>query len=240
MARAQNSSPLVVTLAVSAVLILVWQSWVAGRNGMSDVYARPAISYLEDKVAAEPSISEAEWHAVHESISRADELMPGNPRYLDSLGWLEQIKLGQLTDSLDIEQVDAHARAAENYYRGAIAARPTWPYYWGSLALEEYRRGNYDADEYSVALANAARFGPWKDDTQRLVADLGSDTLEFLSPRARREVLLNVERGLSRQPDAMLEIVYDWELVCETANVPDVSLPLLSSRCEQIGDQLQP
>ena len=232
MAGAIQRSPVIVTFAVSVMLLLSWQGWVAGRNGLSDVYARPAISYLEDKSAADFRISEAEWQAVHDSISRADELMPGNPRYLDSLGWLEQIKLVVLADTLDIDQVDAHARAAEDYFRGAVAARPTWPYYWGSLALEEYRRGNYDTNEYSVALANAARFGPWKDDTQRLVADLGSDTLEFLSPRAQREILLNLERGLSRQSEAMFTIVSDWGYVCEAANVPDVSLPLLSSHCE--------
>jgi len=222
------------------MLFLAWQGWVAGRNGLSDVYARPAISYLEDKSAADFRISDAEWQAVYDSVSRADELMPGNPRYLDNLGWLEQIKLAQLADILDIDQVDAHAHAAENYYRSALAARPTWPYYWGSLALEKYRRGNYDTDEYSLALANAARFGPWKDDTQRLVADLGSDTFEFLSPRAQLEYMLNLERGLSRQPDAMLEIVRDWETVCEASKIPDVVLPLLLSNCERYGNQLLP
>lgn len=229
---------MVVTFAVSVMLLLFWQGWMAGRNGLSDIYARPAISYLEDKSAADFHISEAEWKAVYDSISRADELMPGNPRYLDSLGWLEQIKLDLRPDALDIDQADTHTRAAENYYRSALAARPTWPYYWGNLALEEYRRGNYDTEEYSVALANAARFGPWKDDSQRLVADLGSDTLEFLSQRAQREVVLNLERGLSRQSDEILEIVYNWQLVCETAKVPDVSLPLLSSHCERVGNQL--
>jgi hypothetical protein len=238
MARARNSSPLAVALAVSAMLFLGWHGWVAGRNGLSDVYARPAIDYLENKSGADFRISEAEWQAVYESISRADELMPGSPRYLDNLGWLEQTKLDLLADALDIDKVDTHTRAAEGHYRSAVAARPTWPYYWGSLALVKYRRGDFDTDEYSVALANAARFGPWKDDSQRLVADLGSDTLEFLSPHAQRAVVVNLEQGLSRQSDAILEIVYDWEAVCETAGVPDVSLPLLSSHCERVGNQL--
>ena len=80
--------------------------------------------------------------------------------------------------------------------------------------------------------------GRGKIDSQRLVADLGSDTLEFLSQRAQREVVLNLERGLSRQSDEILEIVYNWQFVCETAKVPDVSLPLLSSHCERVGNQL--
>ena len=236
MARARKSSPAVITFAVSVLLLLSWQGWVAGRNGLSDIYARPAINYLEDKSTADFRISEAEWQAVYDSISRADELMPGNPRYLGSLGRLERIRLDLLADTLEIDQVDAHARAAEDNYRAAVAARPTWPHFWGSLALEEYRRGNYDTDEFSVALANAARFGPWKSDTQQLVAELGSDTVKFLSLSAKHEVLLNLERGLSRQSDAMIAIVRDWEYVCEMANVTDVSLPLLSSHCERGGD----
>ena len=229
-----------VAFAVLILLFLSWQGWVSGRNGLSDIYARPAIDYLEDKSAADFRISDEEWQAVYDSLSRADELMPGNPRYLDSLGRLEQFKLGLPADTLDIDQIDAHARAAKHNYRGAIAARPTWPYYWGSLALQEYRRGNYHTDEYSTALANAARFGPWKNETQQLVADLGSDTLEFLSSRAQREYWQNLERSLSRQSDALIAIVSNWEYVCEAANVPDVSLPLLSSQCERVRDQLQP
>lgn len=218
------------------MLLLSWQGWVASRNGLSDIYARPAINYLEHKSAAGSRINEAEWQAVYDSISRADELMPGNPRYLSSLGRLERIKLDLLADNLGIDQVDAHARAAEHNYRAAVAARPTWPYYWGSLALEEYRRGNYHTDAFSLALANAARFGPWKRDTQQLVADLGRDTLVFLSSPAQRAVLLNIERGLSRQSDAIFAIVRDWTYVCETAGVTDVSLPQLSSHCERDGD----
>ncbi len=240
MPRARKSSPVRVTIAVALLLFLLWQGWVASRNGLSDVYARPAISYLEAKAAADFRVSDAEWRAVYDSISRAHELMPGNPRYLDSLGWLQQIKLDQLADDLEIDQVEAHARAAEGYYRNAVAERPTWPYFWGSLALEVHRRGDFDTDDYSVALANAARFGPWKDDTQRLVADLGSGTLQSLSARARSEYLLNLERGLSRQPEAMFAIVRDWGIVCETAKLSDGSLPLLSSRCERDGDQPPP
>jgi hypothetical protein len=227
---------MVVTFAVSVMVYLSWQAWAAGRNSLSDVFARPAINYLEAKAAADLRLSEDEWQAVHDSISRADALMPGNPAYLDRLGWLEQTKVSLLADALDIDQIDAHARAAEEYYRSATQARPTWPYYWGSIVLQMHRRGNYDKDEYSVALANAARFGPWQDDTQRLVADLGSDTLEFLLPSAQREFLLNLERGLNRQPEVLLPIIRDRDIVCEAANVPDDSLPLLSSFCERDGN----
>jgi hypothetical protein len=223
---------MVVTFAVSVMVYLSWQAWAAGRNSLSDVFARPAINYLEAKAAADLRLSEDEWQAVHDSISRADALMPGNPAYLDRLGWLEQTKVSLLADALDIDQIDAHARAAEEYYRSATQARPTWPYYWGSIVLQMHRRGNYDKDEYSVALANAARFGPWQDDTQRLVADLGSDTQDFLSPRALRELLLNLERGLANQPNVIIEAVQNWQEICkEIAPVKQI-LPALTSYCE--------
>lgn len=232
MARSRGSSPVLVIFAVSVALSLTWQSSVAIRNGVSDVYARPAIDYLESKSVAEFRISDAEWRAVHDSVARASQLMPGNPEYLDSLGWMEQIKLGFLSDDLSIDQIEAHAIAAEDYYLGAIAVRPTWPYYWGSLALEMHRRGSYDTAEYSLALANAARFGPWKNDTQRLVADLGIGTFAFLSTPAKQAVLTNLERGFVRQPDAMLQFVTDWQELCREVSLTGPTLPVLSAYCE--------
>jgi len=236
MARASASSRALVTFAVPVLLCLSWQGWVAGRNGLSDVYARPAIHYLEGKSAANLHLSDVEWQAVYKSLSRANALMPGNPEYLDRLGWLEQTKVSMLADTLDIVEVDARARAAEQYYRSAVGSRPTWPNYWGNLALQMHSRGNFDTDEYSAALANAARFGPWMNDTQGLVAGLGSVTLESLSPQAQRAILLNLERGLNRQSKVMLSIIHDWGIVCETANVPDDSLPLLSNHCKRDND----
>ena len=164
-------------------------------------------------------------------------MMPRNPQYLEALGWLHQLKLTLFADALSIEEMDAHANAASDYFHKAIESRPTWPYYWGHLALEDYRRGNYAADTYSLALANASRFGPWKNDTQRLVMALGSETWEFLSPGAKREFILNVERGLHRQPQNTVRIVRDygaWPNVCgASSGVSDVTLPHSQTLCAQ-------
>jgi len=133
--------------------------------------------------------------------------------------------------------MDAHATAASDYFHKAVESRPTWPYYWGNLALEDYRRGDYAADTYSLALANASRFGPWKNDTQRLVVDLGSETWEFLSPHAKREFILNLERALHRQPQNTHRIVRDYGArpkICEASTgVSDVTLPHLQTLCAQ-------
>ncbi len=229
--------PLVIAFAVALALLLVWPAWIAARNGLSDLYARPAIDYLEEKRFAAYTISEPEWQAIENNVTQADQLMPGNPQYLEALGSLHQLKLSLFADELGIEEMDAHANATKDYFEKAVESRPTWPYYWGNLALEHYRRGNYASDEYSRALANASRFGPWKNDTHRLVMDLGGETWEFLSPRAKREFILNVERGLHRQPEITVRIVRDygaWPKLCEASSaLPEITLPHLQTVCAQ-------
>jgi hypothetical protein len=227
----------VIAFGVMLALLLVWPAWIAARHGLSDLYARPAIDNLEKKRFDAYAVSAAEWQAIENSVAKANRMMPRNPQYLEALGWLQQLKLTVFADELSIEEMDAHANAARDYFQKAVESRPTWPYYWGNLALEDYRRGNYVADTYSLALANASRFGPWKNDTQRLVIDLGSETWEFLSPHAKREFILNVERALHRQPQNTLRIVraYDaWPALCEArSGVSDVTLPHLDTLCPQ-------
>ncbi|MBT8422079.1 MAG: hypothetical protein KJP03_03080 [Gammaproteobacteria bacterium] len=229
--------PLVIAIAVTLALLLVWPAWISVRNGLSGLYARPAIDYLEEKRFDAYIINEAEWQAIENSVMQADQLMPRNPQYLETLGWLHQLKLTLFADELSIEDMDAHANAARDYFEKAIETRPTWPYYWGNLAIEHYRRGNYAANEYSLALANASRFGPWQNDTQRLVIDLGSETWEFLSPRAKQEYILIVERSLHRQPRNTVRLVRDyraWPKLCEASNgLLDITLPHLHTLCAQ-------
>ena len=90
---------------------------------------------------------------------------------------------------------------------------------------------------YSRALANASHFGPWKNDTQRLVMDLGSETWEFLSPGAKHEFVLNVERGLHRQPQNTIRIVRNygaWPKICEASTrLLEITLPHLQALCAQ-------
>jgi len=233
----QQRPPLVIAFTVALALLLVWPGWIAVRNGLSDLYARPAIGYLEGKRFDADSFSEAEWQAIENSVMQANRMMPGNPQYPEALGLLNQLKLSLFANELSIEEMDAYANTAKDYFQKAVESRPTWPYYWGNLALEDYRGGTYATDEYSQALANASRFGPWKNDMQRLVMDLGSETWEFLSPGTKREFILNVERGLHRQPENTVRIVRDYGALpklCEASDVLlEITLPKLQTLCSQ-------
>ncbi|MFK8030327.1 MAG: hypothetical protein AB8G18_08800 [Gammaproteobacteria bacterium] len=235
----QHRPPLLIALALVLAALLAWAALTAARNGLSDFYARPAIDYLEQKRFDAYSVSDEEWRTIEQSILKAHQLMPHNPRYLASLGWLNQLKLASLADNLTAEEKDVHANAASYYFQQAVENRPTWSYYWGNLAIEQYRRGEYSSDEYSLALANASQFGPWKNDMQRLVLDFGGETWELLSPGAQREIILNVERGLLRQPQNTIMIVRAygaWPKLCETgAKLLDITTPHFQTLCAQDG-----
>lgn len=227
-------------LALALSLVLIWPAWKAALNGLSDLNARPAIEYLEAKSFIDYEVSQSEWHAIENTVAKADRLMPGNPQYLEALAFLHQLEPSLFHSELSIGEIETHTKAAEAYFEQAIENRPTWPYYWGNLALEHFQRENFAADKFSFALANAARFGPWQNDTQRLVIDLGSQTWNFLSPAARFEVILAVERGLHRQHENTIPLVSNsaaWPQICSaSSSSPDLPLPHVRALCAEASD----
>ncbi len=216
--RSSARSPVILSFIVASGALLLYAASLALRTGFADIYAEPAMNYLQAKDDAGAPLTELEWQQLEAALRRGSELAPNNPDYLAHLGWLQQIKLTQDRDSLVSEELLSYGALASGYYGQAAALRPTWPYDWGDLAIEEYRLGKYTSPKYSQALVHVAQFGPWKDDEQLLIAELGSDTLQFLSPEAQQAYLRNLDRALRRQPAEVIAIVdaYGvWELVCK-------------------------
>ena len=73
------------------------------QNSLSDLYARPAIDYFEGKRSEAYTVTQAEWQAIENNVVQADKMMPGNPRYLEILGLLQQLKLTVFDDELSID-----------------------------------------------------------------------------------------------------------------------------------------
>ncbi len=217
--RRAARSPAVLSVVVAFGALLLYAAIFALRTGLADAYAAPAMAYIQAaKDDASVSPTEREWQQLEAALRRGSELAPANPDYLAHLGWLQQIKLTQDRNGLAIEDLLSYGELASGYYAQAAATRPTWPYDWGDLAIEEYRLGRYTSPDYSQALVNVERFGPWKDDEQLLIAELGSDTLQFLSPEAQQAYLRNLNRALWRQParvNAIVDAHAAWEPVCE-------------------------
>jgi hypothetical protein len=202
---------------------LTYKLSLAIRFGLADLYAAPAIRYIERTQDRGTAFTAEEWQATQTNLRQALLLAPSNPVYLSNLGYLHQMKLDNEKDTLEIDELARHVELAYEFYESAASVRPTWSYDWGNLAVEKYRMVQYSSEAYSRALSQTARYGPWKDDAQLLVADLGTDTWEFLAPEARMAVLDSVDRALQRQPDEIVAIIdaYEaWEKICQyTASI---------------------
>jgi hypothetical protein len=219
--------------------LLIYQIVVAAGKGLADVYALPTMNFLLEIHDRHLELAEEDRQVVEINLNRALALAPDNPDYLSSLGWLQQIRLRQEQDTLDpVEKVQIETLAYQSYAQ-ASAQRPTWPYDWGDLALEQYRQANFSGASYHRALVNAARFGPWKDDIQVIITELALDTWDDLNLAARQALLMTIDRGLQRQPDTIIAIIEAypaWTTVCAPGQGGSASfadLPHLLAECQR-------
>lgn len=208
-------------------------------TGLADLYAAPAMAYLLEVKDRQLALTAEDWQVLDSRLSHALELAPDNPDYWSTLGYLQQIGSRQAQDTPHPFQKEQLQIQAYQSYAQAAALRPTWPYDWGDMALEQYRQANFSSDSYHRALVNAARYGPWKDDVQLLVGELSLDTWDDLNMAARLTLLETIDRGLLRQPEEMVAIIQAhpaWAAVCAlgqdgSAAVP--TLPNLVAECRR-------
>jgi hypothetical protein len=226
--------PVKLTAVGLLAVLLVYQLVGAMRTGLGDLYAAPAIRYLIEVDASEMEISPADRQAVERSLNRGLIFAPGTPEYLSSLGWLQQerMELGEAVPG-DDDWRRLSALAYDSYTKAAVQ-HPTWPYDWADIALELYRQERFDSPKYHQALVNAARFGPWKNDIQIIVAELALDTWGELAPTARQAALAAIDRGVRRQPGVMLGIIDASPAraaMCSAAVAVTAALPYLRAEC---------
>ena len=219
--------------------LLMYQIVVAAGKGLADVYALPTMNFLLEIHDRHLELAEEDRQVVEINLNRALALAPDNPDYLSNLGWLQQIRLRQEQDTLDpVEKAQIETLAYQSYAQ-ASALRPTWPYDWGDMALEQYRQANFSGAPYHRALVNAARFGPWKDDIQVIIPEHALDTWDDLNLAARQALLMTIDRGLQRQPDTIIAIIEAypaWDTVCAPEQgVSDdfAALPHLLAECQR-------
>ena len=221
-----NRSRTTLAVAVALIILLLLTAFQAARLGLADFYASPVISYIRFKQNTQTALTQTELQRAEVALRLGSELAPNNPEYLSYPGFLQQLKISQHVGRLPADDLVSIASLATNYYAKAAALRPTWPYDWGNLAVEEYRVGRYTGPVFSDALVLAARFGPWRNDTQLLVAELGSDSFDFLSDEAQRALLDTLNRALARQMPAIVEIINEYgvhDSICHAADAIDTS-----------------
>lgn len=190
--------------AAALVVVLLVAGWQAGKSGLADAYSRPAASYMREQLVREGTLDTSSTDALVERFQFASDLNGAEPEILATLGFLQQLRFEQQIDALEVDALAQIAESAGASFQRAARLRPTWPYYWANIAAEQYKLGRYATPEFSRAIAHAAVFGPWKDDTQLLVAELGALAWPYLDEPAKNAVLGNLSRALERQRDTIM------------------------------------
>ena len=223
------------------ILALVYALTLAVRDGLADVYSRPAKNFLQSKRDAGIELTQPEWQAIDATLREALRFKPDGPVLLTELGRLHRIQLEK--DTLDQTEIDLYGNLALDYYERAAFLRPTWPWGWSSMALVRYELYQDGHDAYHQTLINATHFGPWQESIQRLVSELGLDTWDSLSPGAQQATLGAVDRALERQPeriDAVVETEENWQTICRAAAATSSGsegggLSRLLRQCTELG-----
>lgn len=184
----------------------------------------------EQALPASPFVLDGEeWDVALQSLQRAIRLSPDNPELHANLGRLYQYRFDD--NALPLESLHHDANRARDAFRQAAYLRPTWSYHWWDLARTEYRLQRTHTEDFARALNNTVRFGPWLEDVQLFATDLGLEHWDSLDAGSRQIALGNIDRGLQRNPEIVLDIVatYDaWASLCEQAEAsarPLVELP---------------
>lgn len=94
---------------------------------------------------------------------------------------------------------------AREHFGKSLAVRPTSPYTWANLAEAMYRMGD-TGTQFSAAIGQAARMGPYEPEVQRAVANYGLATWDELSPEVQARVDRMIATGMRRNSLEMLRI----------------------------------
>lgn len=226
-------SPVVLALVALLLLLLGYATSIAVRTGLADLHAEPAKDFLETKRNAGEVLTQDEWQAIHDTLSQALILAPGNPENISELGRLYRIRLEP--DDLDAAQITSYGDSATAFYQTAIARRPTWPWDWSDMARVKYEQYQDAGDVFQEALVRAVEFGPREDPLLDQIAWLGMNTWSVLRPAAARAVLTAADRVLAADAGAldwMFEDPGHWRLPCAGVGEPYIHV---RHRCESLG-----
>ena len=186
----------IAALALPAAVAAVW--------GAADAFRARAELMLDQQgdIIRTPPTKDRIARAL-EAYALANRLAGARPDFLAGLGDMHA-KLTADAPPWDAEARE-HRRTALDYYREAIARRPSWPYTWANLAAVKFRLAELDR-EFFTALERATALGPWEPEIQRTIADLGLAAWDALSEEPRMQVRANIERGMRRQGETMVRL----------------------------------
>jgi len=175
----------------------------AGFWGVADVNVQSARRSLVSWESDLNTLDKIEWTIAYDSVSKAVSQEPLNPELLTIMANVQEWKT--YLDEDDEENNHYLGLALKNY-RKAAELRPAWPYTWSQISLVKYRMGKID-QELKQAIENATKTGPWEPGVQQIIAEVGLSVWEELDFAMRGIIVRNIDRGITMQPDLMMNIL---------------------------------
>ena len=197
----QPAQPLSATLLISLALLACCCAFLI----YSGLRMLPAsINYFQaglflkdwDKHKQQPSAKA--WEIAHTAAQKAVDLYPTtHGRYYSQLGYV--LQWHDFTKPYGDPSAQQTRTAALEAHRHAVQGRPTWPFAyldvaWSKLALHEFDQ------EFTDALANAARYGHSRVGVNRSIAEIGLFAWPYISAEQRQVTLQAVHRTVSLSP----------------------------------------
>lgn len=177
--------------------------WAGGR-ALADIVAQEPRYEIERWRAGKVVLDGKRMDAIQAELYKARDLDPGNPYLLDDLGRLyaARVERGQPYDMAvrDIRQQSL------DWFRQSLLKRPTSGHAWINVALTKFHLGEIDS-EFSQALQQAMRRGPWDPKIQLIAIELGLASWQAQSP----EIQQSVKQAIRAQSQ--------WQLVKQKAQL---------------------
>ena len=184
-------------LIIPTISLLLYLSYLAIGIGVSDLYAYSPRQKIEFWQNQQKSPTPEELQKALINIRSAIHWSPKNGEYHDIEGLLLYYQaLNQHTQQNTAAFTDLTQHAL-NSFRIASELRPHWPYSYANIAMMKSALNQYD-DEFSDAITQATRFGPWENAVNVTVTVAGFAGWHKLTEQTRRLVIENTERGLNR------------------------------------------
>jgi hypothetical protein len=183
------------------------------RLGVAGLYVQLGQFEIDRWATLSRSPNAAELKSAAQDFSVSLDYVSGNPWALEAAGALD---LAKMRASRVPREALAATKDAHKRFRLALLQRPTSAFLWANLALTKLYLNEIDAEMLS-ALRHADELGPWEQTVQQTTLFVGLAAWQELDPDMRKMLVRTIERGASRNPQKMFEIVKSYrriELLC--------------------------
>jgi len=164
----------------------------AARIGWADFISLEARYLVDQSNRDGKSLRINDWLRARDQLQESRHWDGGNPVYDEYLASLYFMRAAAA--AANSAEMSAFYESALEHYLRAAALRPTSGYTHASIATVKFRLGQFDRD-FSLALSQASRYGPWEQAVQDQVMDAGLRTWGALAEDVRNEVRGNLRRA---------------------------------------------